>query len=345
MKRIFLFILALNFALAPTLLPSMSSVEIDEHPDVPVDNGQIAFSAGFYEGPKDIYTIDLRNQSISQLTFSGNNHHPSWSPDGCRIAFHSYDVSPDGIVSTDVYVMNADGSHKIRFTYDGGVRPVWSPDGTKIAYVRMFEGNGAIYIASADGSETIQLTSHTADNGTRGLAWSPDGRWLAFISNRENPLYDVYVVDVDEALEQENDEAFTNLTNSSGVCPGDYRNLSWSPTGDRLAFSSACESTKMDIYIMTLQETKNGLEKLDEKNVTQSEWTDGLDGLDWSPDGSKLVFVRLLDYRPTTDVYIVDVDNTIYEGEEIVGFKLLDGAETGYIYSFPAWAPQRCNIR
>jgi Tol biopolymer transport system component len=151
------------------------------------------------------------------------------------------------------------------------------------------------------------------------------------------------VVDVNEALQHENDPVPANLTHSIGVCPAEYENLSWSPTGDRLAYSSACGGIKTDVYVMTLHETENGLMQFDEKNLTQSELRDGLYGLDWSPDGTKLVYVSLLDFAPTTDIYVADVDRSIAEGEGIVGFKLLDGVESRYIYYYPAWAPQRCN--
>ena len=59
-----------------------------------------------------------------------------WSPDGQKIAFTAWSDAPTG--SSDVYVMNADGSGKERLTSDprweGGV--AWSPDGQKIAFTR-----------------------------------------------------------------------------------------------------------------------------------------------------------------------------------------------------------------
>jgi Tol biopolymer transport system component len=151
------------------------------------------------------------------------------------------------------------------------------------------------------------------------------------------------VVDVNAALQHDNEALPTNLTHSSGVCPAEYENLSWSPAGDRLAYSSACEGVTIDVYVMTLQETENGLIPTDEKNLTHSDVRDGLYGLDWSPDGTSLVFVSLLDFAPTTDMVVANVDRSIAEGKAIVGFKLLDGAQSGYIYYYPTWAPRRCS--
>jgi WD40 repeat protein len=52
--------------------------------------------------PTDIYTINPDGCGRTRLTTDGYNYHPTWSPDGTKIAFaHDYDI----------YVMNADGQN------------------------------------------------------------------------------------------------------------------------------------------------------------------------------------------------------------------------------------------
>ena len=67
-------------------------------------------------------------------------------------------------------------------------RPRVSPDGQQVAYVvttideHKHEYRSAIWMVSASGGEARRLTSGPAN--ASGPAWSPDGRWLAFISER-----------------------------------------------------------------------------------------------------------------------------------------------------------------
>jgi TolB protein len=82
------------------------------------------------------------NLTPGDQTFYVGDEDGSWSPDGARIVFASH---RDSNVSTEIYVMNADGSNQQRLTHDGpdGVQnvggqafdfaPVWSSNGSQIA--------------------------------------------------------------------------------------------------------------------------------------------------------------------------------------------------------------------
>src|SRR6266581_1854617 len=68
-------------------------------------------------------------------------------------------------------------------------RPRISPDGQRVAFVvttideRKQEYHSSIWIASTDGGETKRFTSGASNAYSPG--WSPDGRWLAFVADRE----------------------------------------------------------------------------------------------------------------------------------------------------------------
>ena len=124
--------------------------------------------------------------------------YPVSSPDGRKIAFTS---ARDGYNA--IYVMNADGSEQRRLTRNKWADgfPAWSPDGHRIAFTSTRDGNAEIYVMSADGSDQRRLTRNPADDGVGYLgwsssAWSPDGREIAFASQRDGND-EIYVMNAD----------------------------------------------------------------------------------------------------------------------------------------------------
>jgi len=86
---------------------------------------------------------------------------PAWSPDGSKIAFSS----PNKWEGFDIWVVNADGSNKVKFNNDAAYynafSPAWSPDGSRIAFVSVgAEEKFDIWVMDADGSNQINLTGN-----------------------------------------------------------------------------------------------------------------------------------------------------------------------------------------
>ncbi|HEX2620047.1 MAG TPA: hypothetical protein VHL11_07865, partial [Phototrophicaceae bacterium] len=155
------------------------------------DGQQILFE-GSIRGASGIYRLDIRDRQMSLILRGG--HAPALSPDGRQIAFHmDREVSsPDAVLVSDIFIMNADGTNPHRLTspeaekdriynyHNNYYNPVWSPDGSQIA----FQGGGAgllsasdIYLMWANGSHMRQLTD--ASQIYFDPAWSPDGTKLA----------------------------------------------------------------------------------------------------------------------------------------------------------------------
>ncbi|MDE3173336.1 MAG: S9 family peptidase [Gemmatimonadota bacterium] len=111
---------------------------------------------------------------------------PRLSPDGSQIVYARRHVDKmDDRWRTSLWIMDADGTHD-RFLADGS-GAVWSPDGQRIAYVG--EGKpagGQIFVKWVDregpGSQISNLTESPSN-----LAWSPDGKTLAFNMNVADP--------------------------------------------------------------------------------------------------------------------------------------------------------------
>lgn len=136
-----------------------------------------------------IATIQPNGTGWRQLTREpGIQEIPRYSPDGRRIVYDASAMDPeDPAFTTDIWVMDADGSHRHQVTHGGfDVEPVFSPDGRYIAFGRIVgptsESNTsqqeALYVIRTDGTGLREIVPpRTALEHPR---WSPDGRLLTF---------------------------------------------------------------------------------------------------------------------------------------------------------------------
>jgi len=228
----------------------------DAGPHFSPDGSKIVFSSE-RAGSTEVYVINSDGSNERRLTnFRADTSHPSWAPDGTRILFCSNKETPDRTLDWwdqyhDIYSMGADGSDIKRLTNLRTVAtfPVWSPDGKKIAFRKVIrqpgfyddtnltqaETDSEVFIMNADGSGEVNLSKSAAYDGWP--AWSPDGRKIAFGSNRRG-VTQVYIASVDgsQLVRLINDRETDEDTRPA-----------WSHDGKKLAFTRKRNGT-MDIY-------------------------------------------------------------------------------------------------
>jgi Tol biopolymer transport system component len=173
-------------------------------PDFSPDGSTIVFTAKPAGSPtRDIYVIGSDGNGLTRLTSgAGNNVYPAFSPDGGKIVFNSNRTG-----TSQVYVMNADGSGQSQLTFDPQPKDQvsdWSPDGSKIAYLADTHGIsdvvnpswGDIWVMNADGSGQHAITSGASWYGT---AWSPDGSRIATMDMPSRTIYTLNAADGSDA--------------------------------------------------------------------------------------------------------------------------------------------------
>ncbi len=100
--------------------------------------------------------------------------------------------------NAELWLITLDGSQdewRITYTPQNDYDPVWSPAGDLIAFVSEQTGNGDIYISTPLGFAAQRITFNE-DPFDKHPTWSPDGRYLAFWSNAQFGLRQIYVYDI-----------------------------------------------------------------------------------------------------------------------------------------------------
>ena len=280
----------------------------------------------------------LENIDIFELEYAAD---PQISPDGTHVAYvrRTNDIMTDRARS-NIWIAAADGSdHRPLLSGKSNFSsPRWSPDGGRLAYVSAVEGGKPqLFVRWMDTGQTALVTNLTEAPGS--LAWSPDGRALAFtmhVADAPEPMASapakpegaqwappaivieevIYRFDGKGYLDPGHRHVFTAPADGGSprqLTSGDFNHdgpLSWTPDGEALLFSAnrdedwARNPTERDVWRVSVAD----------KEMTRLTTRKGPDrGARVSPDGARVAYLGFDDKRMghhNTHLYVMNADGS-----------------------------------
>ncbi|QTN37689.1 PD40 domain-containing protein [Cryomorphaceae bacterium] len=201
-------------------------------------NDSILAIMGPHQGETKRLALNVRTGKKERLLEGLYDSDMLWpSPNGLMVAGQTQ-VND----TAQVFLARKDGKRLQWLTSGtaGGVEPSWSPDGLTLLYRSNQDGNPELYLFPLTSAYQRRLTQH--DSLDRYAVWHPNGRKIAFASNRHRPGMELYLKDVATGKNR-------RLTDNDW----EKGELSFSPDGRYLAFHARPPKGSYDLYLYDLK--------------------------------------------------------------------------------------------
>jgi Tol biopolymer transport system component len=221
------------------IVPFTSDPGVETMPVFSPDGRQVAYVKterdparwrGFWKvfpGPTSVYIKAVEAGTELRLTRGlASDSFPAWSPDGQYVVFHRRTSSGD----FGYYFLSALGGpeHRITAAASGSGGLAWFPDGKRLAVAEVSESSRSspLFAISIETGERRALTTPTNAIDIYP-AFSPDGKWLAFVRAVDFSNGDIYLLSLSSG-------DFRRLTFDKTW----KRSIAWAPDSREILYSS-----------------------------------------------------------------------------------------------------------
>ncbi|MBG0770362.1 MAG: PD40 domain-containing protein, partial [Anaerolineaceae bacterium] len=220
-------------------------------------------------------------ETLTRLTDTpGDEYHTVWSPDGQWLLFTYGTV--DGM-SIGAYHFEDQSWTLLNVELEGDLYLEWSPDGSQFTFDAYGDdGRSTIFLADFPTDLASPLNYQPLAIQTQAFmsSISPDGSSVLAFANNQLQLLDLA------------SQTLTPIANTQSCWHPKF-----SPDGERILFTKM-DGSAQDIYALTLAD--GTLEKLTDSSAI-------FDRAQWSPDGSRIVYVAEMDGYP--EIWLTDLDS------------------------------------
>jgi serine/threonine-protein kinase len=238
----------------------------------------VLIQAGQRANVGNLWVYDLQRDAMTRLTFGGNVTNPVWTSDGRYVVFSEF--------GKGIYWARADGGGQEPLTQskNAQVPGSFTPDGKRLAYYENNAGTFQIWTVALEAQDgrlragkPEQFLKSQFDDGAP--AFSPDGHWLAYLSNASG-RWEVYVRAFPPPASGQAGQ--WQILNSGGTIPLTGRPV-WSRRSRELIYQAGDQ-------LLAVSYAVNGDSFVAEKPRV---WIDKLGGTDWDlgPDGRRVAVV------------------------------------------------------
>jgi Tol biopolymer transport system component/tRNA A-37 threonylcarbamoyl transferase component Bud32 len=304
----------------------------DDEPAASPDGERIAFRSSREGG--GIFVMGRTGEGVRRVTPVGVSaaFNPAWSPKGDEIAYTTENVQLTPLNwerKSELWVVNVNTGEQRRIEVDDAVQASWSPHGHRIAYVSRRQKADAgdrsgastsrvmdVYTVPAGDGESVAATDDRATDWSP--VWSPDGRYLYFVSERGGSM-NLWRVAIDEVSGRRLGEPEPIITPAPFLA-----HPSVSADGRRIAYTAVVQTS--NVQRLTLDPAAAAV-KGEPAWVTSGSrlWANP----DPSPDGEWVVFYSR--DQPEGDIYVSRPDGT--------GLRQLTSDPA--IDRVPRWSPDK----